>query len=143
MAQRRRNRDTGSITSVLRRYAKSSGPVQSIRAFQLIMPLPCLQELSWLYTDQEAHEQLIDPASHRRFLNSFYVKRYPGSFARGLAYEEDAAMINRSISGTTASLAGLESGEENAVERILLMYSICFSSGGIPMINLGDEVSEL
>ena len=98
------------------------------------------QELGWLYTNQEAHEQLIDPESHRRFLNSFYIKRYPGSFARGLAYQDDPSMNKCRISGTTASLAGLESGEENAVERVLLMYSICFSSGGIPVLNLGDEV---
>lgn len=100
-----------------------------------------LQELSWLFIDGEAHEQLIDPQSHRRFLNSFYVKQYPGSFARGVAYKGDSAMLACCISGTTASLAGLESGEENAIERILLLYSICFSTGGIPVINLGDEVS--
>lgn len=52
-------------------------------------------------------------------------------------------MIRCKISGTTASLAGLESGEENAVERILLLYSICFSTGGIPVLNLGDEVRPL
>lgn len=74
-------------------------------------------------------------------MNAFYIKRYPGSFARGLAFENEGGTCT--ISGTTASLAGLESGEEHAVERILLLYSIAFSTGGIPMITLGDEVSEV
>jgi amylosucrase len=76
-------------------------------------------------------------------LNAFYIKQYPGSFARGSAYDEKAGPSRCAISGTTASLAGLESGEEHAVERVLLLYSICFSTGGIPVLNLGDEVGQL
>lgn len=44
------------------------------------------------------------------------------------------------ISGTAASLAGLESGEEHAIERLLLLYSLAFSTGGIALLYLGDEV---
>lgn len=47
------------------------------------------------------------------------------------------------ISGTCASLAGLESGQVGAVERVLLAYSIAMSTGGIPLIYLGDEVGML
>lgn len=47
------------------------------------------------------------------------------------------------ISGTTASLCGLEDGSTEAVARILLAHSEAFSTGGIPLLYLGDEVGQL
>ena len=47
------------------------------------------------------------------------------------------------ISGTCASLAGVEQGDALAVQRILLLHSVILSSGGIPLIYLGDEVGTL
>jgi len=44
------------------------------------------------------------------------------------------------ISGTCASLAGVEQGDPHAAARILVLYSVALSSGGIPLIYLGDEV---
>jgi amylosucrase len=47
------------------------------------------------------------------------------------------------ISGTTASLCGLEDGSAEAIRRILLAHSVTFSTGGIPLLYLGDEVGQL
>jgi amylosucrase len=55
------------------------------------------------------------------------------------------------ICGTMASLAGLEQAVErddpgliaNAEARIMAMYSVVLSAGGIPLIYLGDEVATL
>jgi amylosucrase len=47
------------------------------------------------------------------------------------------------VSGTTASLAGLGQGDAYAIPRILAMYNIVMSAGGIPLIYLGDEVGVL
>jgi amylosucrase len=47
------------------------------------------------------------------------------------------------VSGTTASLAGLESGERGAAQRVLLAHAIALSTGGVPLIYLGDEVGQL
>jgi amylosucrase len=71
------------------------------------------------------------------------VNRHPGSFARGVPFQDNPKTGDCRISGTTASLAGLESGEHGAVERILLGHSIVMSTGGIPLIFLGDEVGQL
>jgi amylosucrase len=76
-------------------------------------------------------------------LNAFFVNRHPGSFARGVPFQDNPKTGDCRISGTTASLAGLESGEQGAMERILLAYSIAMSTGGIPLIYLGDEVGQL
>jgi amylosucrase len=37
----------------------------------------------------------------------------------------------------------LESGQEGALERVLLAYQVAMSTGGIPLIYLGDEVGQL
>ena len=93
----------------------------------------------------------VDPASHRRFLADFFTGRFPESFARGLPFQEDLATGEARISGTCASLAGLEQAlEENdadnieiAIQRILLIHGIILTIGGIPLIYLGDEIGML
>ncbi len=40
-------------------------------------------------------------------------------------------------------MTGAESGEKGSVERILLAHSIVLSTGGIPLLYLGDEVGQL
>ena len=46
---------------------------------------------------------------HRRFLADYYAGLYPMSDARGLVFQENLATGDRRISGTAASLAGIES----------------------------------
>ena len=48
---------------------------------------------------------------HRRFLSDFYAGEFPGSWARGLVFQENPATGDRRISGSLASLAGLEAGD--------------------------------
>lgn len=100
-------------------------------------------DMSWSFTDEDASELLIHGHDHRRFLNTFYVNRYPGSFARGVAFKDAPGENDCRVAGTAASLAGFESGEEHAVERLLLLYAIAFSTGGIALLYLGDEVAQL
>jgi amylosucrase len=100
-------------------------------------------DIGWTFADEDAAELGIDAGPHRRFLNDFYVGRFPGSFARGVPFQENPRTGDARVSGTTASLAGLESGQPGAAQRILLAHAIAFSTGGIPLIYLGDEVGQL
>jgi amylosucrase len=108
-------------------------------------------DIGWTFDDNDARWEWIDPLGHRTFLNQFYMGRFPGSFARGMPFQENPDTGDARISGTLASLAGLEqaieSGNEQqielAVRRILMLYSIILSIGGIPLIYLGDEVGTL
>ena len=100
-------------------------------------------DIGWTFADEDAAEFGINGYDHRRFLNAFYVNRFPGSFARGVPFQDNPKTGDCRISGTTASLAGLESGEGGAVGRILLAHSIALSTGGLPLIYLGDEVGQL
>ncbi|MBS3732477.1 MAG: alpha-glucosidase C-terminal domain-containing protein, partial [Desulfobacterales bacterium] len=109
--------------------------------------LRCHDDIGWTFDDSDAREVGIDPHAHRQFLNRFYIGGFPGSFARGLPFQYNPDTGDLRISGTLASLAGLEYGLERedpdlieeAVGRINLLRSIMLSAGGIPLIYLGEE----
>ncbi|MET4592458.1 amylosucrase [Arthrobacter sp. 754] len=100
-------------------------------------------DIGWTFADEDAAELGINGFDHRRFLNAFYVNRFPGSFARGVPFQDNPRTGDCRISGTTASLCGLEDDPEHAIGRILLAHSVAFSTGGIPLLYLGDEVGQL
>jgi amylosucrase len=99
-------------------------------------------DIGWTFSDEDAAELGINGFDHRRFLNSFYVNRFPGSFAHGVPFQDNPRTGDCRISGTTASLCGLEDASAQALERILLAHSVVFSTGGIPLLYLGDEVGQ-
>ncbi len=108
-------------------------------------------DIGWTFSDEDAAWLGINAYDHRKFLNDFYTGRFPGSFACGLAFQENPITGDARISGTTASLAGLEKAlqeetdreVELAIRRILLLYGITMTTNGIPLIYLGDEIGTL
>ena len=100
-------------------------------------------DIGWTFSDEDAAALGVDGAAHRRFLNAFYVNRSEGSFARGVPFQDNPRTGDCRISGTTASLAGLEQRAPGAIGRIHLAHSIMFSTGGIPLLYLGDEIGQL
>lgn len=111
----------------------------------------CHDDIGWTFSDDDAGRLGINGYDHRKFLNAFYTGRYPESFARGLPFQENPRTGDARISGTCASLAGLEkaltenSEEEiqNSINRILLLHRVIMTIGGIPLIYLGDEIGTL
>jgi amylosucrase len=117
------------------------------RACSWVNYLRCHDDIGWTFDDNDARQIGIDPKGHRRFLNDFYTGRYPESFARGVPFQFNPDNGDLRISGTLASLAGLEDALEKqddnliqmTVRRINLLRSIILSIGGMPLIYLGDE----
>ncbi|ESQ16084.1 MAG: alpha-amylase [Thiohalocapsa sp. PB-PSB1] len=115
----------------------------------------CHDDIGWAMTDQMLLQIGEDPHAHRQFLNDFYTGRFPGSFARGEFFQFNPRTGDARISGTTASLAGLEQALENsmqggdtaeidlAIRRILLLYGLILGRAGIPLIYMGDELGLL
>ena len=101
-------------------------------------------DIGWTFADEDAAELGINGFDHRRFLNSFYVDRFPGSFARGVPFQDNPRTGDCRISGTTASLCGLEDGDARG-RRTGSCWPTrsAFSTGGIPLLYLGDEVGQL
>ena len=108
-------------------------------------------DIGWTFSDEDAARLGINGYDHRQFLNAFYTGRFPGSFARGLPFQENPRTGDCRISGSCASLAGLEKAlkeatqaeVELAIRRIALIHGIILTVGGIPLIYLGDEVGTL
>jgi amylosucrase len=100
-------------------------------------------DIGWTFADEDAVKFAINGYDHRQFLNRFYVNRFDGSFARGVPFQDNPATGDCRISGTCASLAGVAQSDPLAVKRILLLHSVILSSGGIPLLYLGDEVGTL
>jgi amylosucrase/maltose alpha-D-glucosyltransferase/alpha-amylase len=111
----------------------------------------CHDDIGWAFSDDDVEAVGFGPREHRRFLNRFFTGRFEGTFARGLPFQEDPRTGDGRVSGTTASLCGLEAaieaGDEReidfAVGRILLIHGVIMSIGGIPLIYLGDEIATL
>ncbi|MCX7774609.1 MAG: alpha-amylase family protein [Rectinemataceae bacterium] len=111
----------------------------------------CHDDIGWTFADEDAAELYIKGRDHRAFLNEFYMGQFPGSFSRGVSFQYNPVTGDRRICGTAASLAGIEqalderdeAALDTAIRRLLLLYGIAFSAGGIPLIYLGDEVAAL
>ncbi len=114
--------------------------------------LRCHDDIGWAIDDDDARAVGISGFAHRSFLSDYYSGRYPASPARGLVFQYNAVTGDRRISGTAASLAGLESATEQAVAdgdagavdtvvgRLFLAYAVVLGWGGIPVIWMGDEL---
>lgn len=111
----------------------------------------CHDDIGWAFSNDDVVAEGFDARGHRHFLTRFYTGRFPGSFARGLPFQEDRASGDARVSGTCASLAGLEVGlgddnpreVELAIRKILLLHGVIMTIGGIPLIYLGDELGTL
>lgn len=137
-------RDTRHLRDILRRRFRTPPGTAWVNY------LRCHDDIGWGMANEDMVALGIDPDGHRRFLNAFYTGRFPGSFARGLPFQENPRTGDCRVSGTCAALAGLdaalEMGDashlEHAVRRIILMHALVYTMGGIPLVYLGDEIAQ-
>ena len=110
--------------------------------------LRCHDDIGWAIDDGDAASVGLNGFEHRRFLADYYAGLYPMSDARGLVFQENLETGDRRISGTAASLAGIEaaliSGDDShldlAIRRLLLAHCLVLGFGGLPLIYMGDEL---
>ena len=111
----------------------------------------CHDDIGWAVTDEDARALNLSGPAHRAFLSNFYEGSFPGTFARGALFQVNQATGDKRISGSFASLAGLEKaqaegdsdGADLAVQRILLGHALIAAFGGVPLIYMGDELAML
>jgi amylosucrase len=107
----------------------------------------CHDDIGLGYNDYMIEQAGFNAFEHRKFLMQYYSGNYKDSPARGSLFSANAKTLDARISGSLASLCGLEKAlhdnDENevntAINRILLMQAHSFFIGGIPMIFYGDE----
>jgi len=111
--------------------------------------LRCHDDIGWAISDEDCAAIGWNGATHRRFLSDWYSGNFPASRARGLVFQHNPATDDRRISGTAASLIGLENDEvwndipaaELDIRALRLAHAIIFGWGGIPVIWSGDELA--
>jgi amylosucrase len=108
----------------------------------------CHDDIGLGFDDNDIRAAGYEPFAHRQFLIDFFTGNYPGSFANGAPFMRNDKTGDARISGSLASLAGLEkatqSGNEQeiaiAIDKILLLHNLVMAFGGIPLLYYGDEI---
>jgi amylosucrase len=111
----------------------------------------CHDDIGLGYDDYTIREAGYDPFEHRKFLKDYFTGQFPGSVSTGALFSVNSKTQDARISGTLASLCGLEKGisEKNehqiglAIRKIILMQANSFFLGGVPMLFYGDEAAYL
>ena len=90
----------------------------------------CHDDIGWTFDDGDAAAVGINGYDHRQFLNAFYTGRFEGSFSRGLPFQQNPRTGDARISGSLASLAGLEQAlhAQNRDEVEMAVRRICSSA---------------
>jgi len=107
----------------------------------------CHDDIGLGYDDYMIRNAGFNAYEHRRFLKDYYSGNYPGSPATGALFSVNPKTQDARISGSLASLCGLEKAvKENdeqaiatAISKIIMMQAHSFFIGGVPMIFYGDE----
>ena len=111
----------------------------------------CHDDIGWGFSDADIIASGYDPQAHRSFLVDYFTGRYDSSLAAGLAFGRNPRTGDARVSGSLASLAGLETALERsdidaidtAIKTILLLHGMIMSFGGIPLLYYGDAIGTL
>ncbi|MBO1272990.1 amylosucrase [Shewanella sp. 4t3-1-2LB] len=113
--------------------------------------LRCHDDIGFGFDDRDIASVGYNPVMHRRFLVDYFTGDFENSSARGRPFGKNDKTGDARISGSLASLvglqAGIESGDEqlirNSHKHIIMLHSLIMSFGGIPLLYYGDEVATL
>jgi amylosucrase len=110
----------------------------------------CHDDIGLGYDDYMIAQAGKDPYQHRKFMKEYFS--FSGeqwmSPARGALFSSNPRTGDARISGTLASLCGLEKaliessplGIDQSIQKILMMQAHSIFLGGLPMLFYGDEV---
>ncbi|SIP98835.1 alpha-amylase family protein [Maribacter ulvicola] len=111
----------------------------------------CHDDIGLGYDDDFVRAMSYDPTAHKQFILNYYCGKLAWSPAKGLMFMYNPKNGDGRITGSAASLLGLETAlQQNnkniinyAITKILMMHGIILTYGGIPMIYAGDEIATL
>ena len=140
------SRDTRLMTHVLRAHFPTV-----LRNATYATYIRCHDDIGWAITEEDAEAVGLTGPGHREFVSDFFEGTFTGSFAEGALFGVNPETGDKRMSGTLASLAGLEralgSGDataiDRAVDRILMGHALIARFGGIPLVYMGDEIAML
>ena len=109
----------------------------------------CHDDIGLGYDDYMILQAGFTPYDHRKFIKDYYSGAFASSPAKGALFSVNPKTQDARISGSLASLCGLESAMESgdvkaidvSLQKILLMQAHSFFLGGVPVIFYGDEAA--
>ncbi len=113
--------------------------------------LRCHDDIGLGYDDGDIHHAGYSPQMHRQFMVEFLTGKFEDSFASGLPFMTNPKTGDARISGSLASLAGLEKALDSkdtllisqSIARIRMMHGVIIAFPGIPVLYYGDEIGTL
>ncbi len=125
----------------------------------------CHDDIGWAIGDEDAGAVGLSGYWHRVFLADWYSGHFAGSDARGLVFQYNPATNDRRISGTAASLIGLEAAAEawegvadddvddpaaveirgwldQRLDALRMAHALVYGWGGVPVLWSGDELGQ-
>ncbi|MGB5238399.1 MAG: alpha-amylase family glycosyl hydrolase [Flavobacteriaceae bacterium] len=111
----------------------------------------CHDDIGLGFDDRYIYEIGWDASEHRKFLLNYFTQKLEWSPAIGQAFMYNPRTGDGRITGSAASLLGLEMGLktknakliDQAIDKIVMLHGIILSYGGIPMLYAGDEIGTL
>ena len=108
----------------------------------------CHDDIGLGYDDSMIAAAGFNAYEHRRYLKEYYSGALPDSPAAGALFSVNPKTQDARISGSLASLCGLEKAVrknspediEKSIHKICLMQAQSFFIGGLPIIFYGDEL---
>jgi amylosucrase len=109
----------------------------------------CHDDIGLGYDDYMIEHAGFTPYDHRMYIKNYYSGTFPGTPARGGLFAINPKTQDARLSGSLASLCGLESAIEakdsaliqTSIDKILLMQAQSMFVGGLPMLFYGDEMA--
>jgi len=107
----------------------------------------CHDDIGLGYDDWMIMQAGYNAYEHRKYLKEYYSGMLPFSPAKGALFSVNPKTQDARISGSLASLCGLETAINNqdtfaiaeSIKKIILMQAQSFFLGGLPMLFYGDE----
>ncbi len=111
----------------------------------------CHDDIGLGYENHLIEELGWNPGMHRKFLLDYYCQRLDWSPATGMLFMYNPKTGDGRITGSAASLLGMEKALatkdesllEESVKKIIMLHGITLAFGGIPLIYAGDEIGTL
>lgn len=111
----------------------------------------CHDDIGLGFSDEDIARAGFSPLPHRRYLLDYLTGQYPNTSARGAPFGSNPKTGDARISGSLASLAGLEAAMEandpivieQAERLILTLHALIMAYGGIALLYYGDELATL
>ncbi len=109
----------------------------------------CHDDIGLGYDDYMIERAGFNPYKHRTYLKNYFAGWQEGSVSAGALFSVNPKTGDARISGSLASLCGLEKAIEwkseieieNALRKIILMQAHTMFMGGIPMLFYGDDLA--